>query len=377
MATQPVGGPAKSRMPRNPVALEEPNYPLDAWWVAATGDEVTTQPCQRWILGLPVVLYRTDDGTAVALDDRCPHRWAPLSLGKVVGSDIVCPYHGFQFGRDGRCTRVPTQAAVPSVARVRSYPVLERGPFLWIWTGQPGREAEAEVPPALDWTIDPTRVTASGRMEVACNYMALKENVLDLSHFAYVHEATLAVTDWVAPPRVEKTPESVSYHQEFTLMPLPAHYGVPSEIGCEHPVNRHAWGSYVSPALQLAGVDINDPAGHVGGRQDFTLRILHATTPIDEGRCSYWWFFSQDYGHGSDAAARLTERIEAAFLEDKAILEATEAMVRRDPRGRDTIDVSVTCDHAGIEARRRVQRLADAAFIPGGSAGGELQASAG
>lgn len=212
-------------------------------------------------------------------------------------------------------------------------------------------------------------------MEVACNYMALKENVLDLSHFAYVHEATLAVSDWVAPPRVEKTPETVSYHQQFDLMPLPAHYGVPSGIGCEHRVNRHAWGSYVSPALQLAGVDIDDPAGRVGGRQAFTLRILHATTPIDEGQCRYWWFFSQDYGHGPDAAERLTERIEAAFLEDKVVLEATEAMVRRDPRGRDTLDLSVGCDHAGVEARRRVQRLADASPATADAAGGGHRAT--
>ena len=348
-----------SRMPRNPVGLTEPNYPRDAWWVAARTDELAGKPIQRWILGLPVALYRGADGTAVALDDRCPHRWAPLSMGTVAGDDIVCPYHGFRFGRDGRCTLVPTQPQVPSVARVRSYPLIERGPFIWIWTGELGRKAEADAPPPLEWTVESSRLTASGAMEVACNYLALKENVLDLSHFAYVHAATLAVSDWTAPPRVEKTPDAVTYHQRYEMTPLPAHYGIPSGIGCDHPVNRHAWGSYVSPALQLAGVDIDDPAGKVDGRTGFSLRILHATTPIDEGRCHYWWFFSQDYGHGEGAEARLTERIEAAFLEDKAILEATEANVRRDPRGRDTIDVSVACDHAGVEARRRVQRLLD------------------
>ena len=355
MHTNPA--PAASRMPRNPVGLSKPNYPVNAWWVAARTDEVTRQPLQRWILGLPVLLYRGEDDVAVALDDRCPHRWAPLSMGTVAGNDIVCPYHGFRFGPDGRCTLVPTQARVPSVARVRRYPLIERGPFLWIWMGEPGREADAEAPPALDWTVDSTRLTASGTMQVACNYLALKENVLDLSHFAYVHAATLAVTDWTAPPRVAKTLDTVTYHQEYEMMPLPAHYGVPSGIGCDHPVDRHAWGSYVSPAVQLAGVDIHDPAGKVGGRTDFTLRVLHATTPIDEGSCHYWWFFSQDYGHGPDAVSRLTDRIEAAFLEDKVILEATEAMVRRDPRGRDTIDISVACDQAGVEARRLVQRL--------------------
>ena len=67
----------------NPVALDRPNYPLDAWRVAGTSAEVGSQSLQRWILGLPVVLYRGENGQVVALDDR----WAPLSLGVVHGNE--------------------------------------------------------------------------------------------------------------------------------------------------------------------------------------------------------------------------------------------------------------------------------------------------
>lgn len=344
----------------NPVALTSPNYPQAAWWVAGTSAEISSTPMQRWFLGQPVVLFRDSEGRPVALDDRCPHRWAPLSMGKVHGDTIACPYHGMQFGSDGRCRLIPTQAKVPNVARVHSYPVLERGPFVWLWTGEPGAESSADAPPMLDWAVDTERVTAAGRMEVACNFMALKENVLDLSHFGFVHAATLAVSDWTSAPEVERTDDAITYHQHFPATPLPAHYGVPTGLGCEHPVDRHAWGSYVSPALQLAGVDIQDHDGRVDGRESFSLKILHATTPVDEGHCTYWWFFSQDYGHGNQAAERLTQRIDEAFLEDKAILEATEVMVRRDIRGRGTIDLSVACDRAGVEARRRVEQLRSA-----------------
>lgn len=345
------------RKSTNPVALTEGNYPRNAWWVAATSAELGNKPLQRWILEHPIVLYRGNDGRAIALDDRCPHRWAPLSPGKVHGDDIACGYHGFRFGPDGRCTSVPTQPTVPGVARVRSYPVIEVAPFVWIWTGDPAEATEAPTPATLDWAVDPARVTASGAMEVACNFLALKENVLDLSHFAFVHENTLAVTDWVRAPEVEKTPDTVTYRQEFLGMPLPAHYGLPTGIGCERPADRRAWGTYVSPGLQTAGVDIEDPSAVAGARPQFQLRILHATTPIDPGRCTYWWFFSQDYGHGPTAAADLTARIEAAFLEDKIILEATEALVRRDVRARDYLDMSVACDRAGIETRRKVEQL--------------------
>jgi phenylpropionate dioxygenase-like ring-hydroxylating dioxygenase large terminal subunit len=346
-----------SQQSSNPVGLTAPNYPRDAWWVATTSAALGAEPQQHWILDRPVVLYRGQNGQPIALDDRCPHRWAPLSMGKVYGDEIACGYHGLRFGADGRCTHVPTQKAVPGVARVRSYPVVEAAPFLWIWTGEPDKATE--VPAPLEWTVDPTRVTASGAMEVGCNFLALKENVLDLSHFAYVHAETLAITDWVRAPDVDTTPDTVTYRQRFENMPLPAHYGLPTGIGCERTVDRDAWGTYHSPGLQLAGVDIANPHAAHGERASFGLRILHATTPIDAGRCRYWWYFSQDYGHGAGAVTLLTDRIEAAFLEDKAILEATEVLVRLDERGRDYTEISVACDRAGIETRRKVARLVE------------------
>ncbi len=342
----------------NAVALSQRNYPMNQWWVAGTSAELGTKPIQRWILELPVVLYRTEAGEVVALDDRCPHRWAPLSSGYVKGRDIVCGYHGLQFGPDGRCNHVPTQSLVPKVAQVRKYPVMERAPFIWIWTGDPAAAESAEQPPELAWAVDPSRVTAHGAMEVGCNYMALKENVLDLSHFGYVHTKTLGVTDWVSPPVVKKTDDgTVSYEQLMPANPLPAHYGIPTGIGCERLVKRTSWGSYLSPAMQIAGVDIDDPEPQTAdARRHFELRICHATTPIDLRRTAYWWFFSPDYGHGEGAAERLKGRIEAAFLEDKAILEATEEMVARDPRGGDYLEVAVLCDRPGIESRRALQR---------------------
>ncbi len=343
----------------NPAGLRQPNYPENQWWVAATVSEIGAEPVQRWILGLPIVLYRGGNGKVVALDNRCPHRWAPLSMGWIKGNDIVCRYHGLQFGPDGGCTLIPTQTKVPSVAKVRSYPVLEQAPFVWIWTGDPARVDPAEQLPDLGWTVDPARLTAAGAMEFSCNYMALKENVLDLSHFAYVHANTLAVTDWTSPPTVARTSNSVGYNQTFLNSPLPAHYGVPTGIGCERPVDRSAWGTYVSPALQLAGVDIEDKDAGPNGRRSFALRILHATTPIDESHCYYWWYFSQDYGHEVGTADALKARITATFIEDQAILEATETMVRQDQRGRETLEISVLCDQAGIEARRMLQRTLD------------------
>jgi nitrite reductase/ring-hydroxylating ferredoxin subunit len=340
----------------SPVGLTQPNYPKNEWWVAAFQDEVTNTPVERWIHGLPVVLFRGSSGKATALDGRCPHRSAPLAAGSVKGDDLVCGYHGFAFAADGRCVRVPTQAS-PGAIRVRSYPVLENDPFVWIWTGDPAHATEAPVPPTLDWASQAGWVVARGHMEVACNYLALKENVLDLSHFSFVHAKTLAVMDWTHPPKVEATERTVTYSQEFLDSPLPAMYGVPTGIGTERRVNRRGWGSSLSPAIHLSGVDVYDPLRQIDGREEYNLRFCHATTPVDPGHTRYWWVAGRNYGLGADARERMQGLIETAFLEDKQILEKTEEMARRDVRRDEFREVSVGCDRAGIEARRRVAKL--------------------
>src|SRR6059058_948213 len=110
-----------------------PRYPAENWYVLATSAEVGDRPVGRRVIDLPIVLYRTSDGTAVALADRCAHRPYPLSRGRVEGDTIVSGYTGFVYGPDGRCVSVPTQVEVPFDARVRAFPVLDDGAFIWVW----------------------------------------------------------------------------------------------------------------------------------------------------------------------------------------------------------------------------------------------------
>jgi len=110
----------------------------NAWYVGAWDTEVGRQNLlRRTLLNEPVVFYRTEDGTPVALEDKCAHRHAPLSEGKLVGDMIQCPYHGLEYNADGDCVRVPGQSNVPPGCRVRSYPVVERNHWIWLWMGDP------------------------------------------------------------------------------------------------------------------------------------------------------------------------------------------------------------------------------------------------
>ena len=125
------------------------------WYVAASGSEIGRKPFRRIIMNEPVVFYRTEDGTPIALEDRCPHRRLPLSMGKLVENDVLqCHYHGLRFDRTGACVRVPGQDMIPPTARVKTYPVVERYKWLWIWMGDPALADPAKITD-YHWLDDP------------------------------------------------------------------------------------------------------------------------------------------------------------------------------------------------------------------------------
>ena len=94
----------------------------NAWYAAAWEDELIEKGrlVARPILGEPVVLFRQADGKAVALEDRCSHRFAPLSMGKVLPGDrLQCPYHGLEFDTAGACVKNPHPPGnIPARARI-------------------------------------------------------------------------------------------------------------------------------------------------------------------------------------------------------------------------------------------------------------------
>ena len=125
-------------------------YLRNSWYVTAWDHEISHEPLARTILGEPIVLWRTDDGSAIAFEDRCCHRHAPLSAGKVLGDRLQCGYHGLTFDRTGLCVEVPSQDMVPPAARIKSYPLCERNRWVWIWMGD-ADEADASLIPDTYW----------------------------------------------------------------------------------------------------------------------------------------------------------------------------------------------------------------------------------
>lgn len=346
-------GPARPSAWRAPTPPAARNYPYSCWWVAAFSDEVGEDLLGRWLVDTPVLLYRTKAGDAVALENRCPHRGAPLSLGCRKGDAVQCGYHGFEYDADGRCINVPSMKTPPAAARVRSFPVIEQPPFVWIYLGDPTRLSEVPPPHRLGWDTDPAFALVHGRLDVAANYMLLKENVLDLTHFGYVHAKSFKITDWVDPPVFSAEGETTGYRQRFDASPLPPVFAEPLGVPPGTLYDRENYGSFVSPAIQIAAVDLRDPGtSEVTGR----FRVSHATTPISMTHMHYFWLLGRDHGTDAQSMAALETITKIGFAEDEVMIEAIQATVSRDPRGTSAPEISVKMDTAGIQARRIVQR---------------------
>jgi len=337
------------------------NYPRNMWWVAARTDEITTTPMARWILEMPVVLYRTEDGTPVALDDRCPHRWAPLSEGRVDGDQIVCPYHGMRFAADGSCVHVPTQTKVPATADIASYPLRESGAFVWIWMGDPDAIADAEPPVDLGYTADPDWSVVTGYYEVACNWVLIRENVLDLTHIPHLHAKTFRQNDWDTIPKVSIDGDVITYRQSFDPAPLSPLFCHAMGFSDTKPVARTQVGTMPSLAVSFSDWHVSDPEPAPGARSEFLMRGCHIVTPGLRGQTHYYWAAAFDIADvPADAIETSKRNVVEAFDEDKHLLERMQAQLRHDPRGETAVEVGLAADGAGLRVRQVLHRRLEA-----------------
>lgn len=167
------------------------HFPLNRWWVAGFSWELTERPLARTHLGHAMVLFRTPDGTAAALEDRCCHKELPLSLGAIEARGLRCGYHGLLFDHAGACIEVPGQEHVPGRARVRAYPLRGRDQILWVWIGAAACEEPQDEPPAYPFHADPRYRFGGDAFHYDAPYQLIHDNLLDLSHLGYVHLKTI------------------------------------------------------------------------------------------------------------------------------------------------------------------------------------------
>ena len=158
------------------------------WYAVLEGRKLRHKPAGLARLGKQIVLWRDAEGQARAALDRCPHRGAQPSQGKVVDGDLQCPWHGFRFGTDGVCTRMPCEgsdARIPRGMELQMLPARESHGLIWVFHG-PGDPAAASIH-WFDELADGVRGMAGTSFDWPFNYVRTLESNFDAHHFPFVH----------------------------------------------------------------------------------------------------------------------------------------------------------------------------------------------
>jgi vanillate O-demethylase monooxygenase subunit len=324
------------------------NYPYNCWYVAAMSDEVGQGLVARRLLDRPVVLYRRESGEIVAMEDRCIHRAYPLSAGRREGDRVVCGYHGFAYDPDGCLVGVPSQENVPPGARVRTYPVHEQSPFVWIWLGDPGAAA-LRPPPRVPWYADGSGWASTTEvLRVDANYLLLHEHYLDLTDVFVMHPEVVPPDIEVLPPldEVEVSERSVAYSRELPASRLAAWEAEITGMPADTPGGRREEGVFVSPALHVQHYVIAPE----GGKAHELLRIQGLTPESPTATHVFLQMARKFATDNAGVGAFLRDMFHEWAMRDATVLETVQRCL-----GEDTVprrDINVKADRAAVRARR-------------------------
>ncbi len=312
----------------------------NAWYVAAWDGEVEPgRILARTIIDQPLVIYRTGDGRLAALEDRCCHRFAPLSLGRLEGDDLRCMYHGLKFAPDGRCIEIPGQKQIPQSAQVRRYPVQQVGSWVWVWMGDEAAADASSIPPSIALDDPGYRLKAS-QLDYDAHYLLIDDNLLDLSHLSFAHAKTIGMDmpQWAdLRPRMTPLGRGLRFERWHTNHPP---RGFMKKLG----ERLDVWTTYdfLFPGIFLQRTAFY-PAGTAeksGRRAPEGAPLFHrideqAVTPIGESKSRYFYAAgARTADIDPDQLERLFAVTENAFQEDKAIIEAQQKIIDREPERR-------------------------------------------
>lgn len=338
-------------------------YLRNAWYVAAFSDEVSRTPLARTLLERPLVLFRKESGEPVALEDRCPHRFAPLSLGSLRGDELQCAYHGLRFDSQGRCVFNPHRGGSPlPAARVQSYPLSERYGFLWLWPGDPDKADAGRIPNFLFLEKPEEFRVLKGLIPVKASYQLVVDNLLDLSHAPYLHphfamsgvspDEAIAATE----TRLEHTERSIiAYRWRNGLPPNQVTrrlFGFPAD-----PVNSRAHMTWYPPAL--LDFDVGSCAPDASEREGLSLPQAHCITPETEITCHYFFAAARNRRlEDADVDRELREIVERAFrAQDEPMIEAVQARMGPTSDLESLRPLLLSSDGPPVAARRRLSQL--------------------
>lgn len=334
-------------------------FPLNTWYVVATPEEVTDKPLARTVCNLNLVFYRNEDNEAVALEDFCPHRGAPLSLGYVEDGKLVCGYHGLKMGGEGKTVSMPNQR-VEKFPCITAYPLEERHGFIWLWPGDKDK-IDYDLIPDLVWSGNKDWAYDGGLFHIECDYRLMIDNLMDLTHETYVHASSIGQKEIdEAPVNTKTTGQEVVtsrfmggvYAPPFWQMALRANnladdvlvdrwqickFNLPSHVMIEVGVAHQGHGGYDAPAEFKAGSIVTD-----------------FITPATDTSILYFWGMARNFKPEDETlTANIKEGQGKIFTEDLEMLEKQQINLTRNP---DKRVLKLDIDSGGVMSRRLIER---------------------
>jgi len=328
-------------------------HPADCWYAVTSSDALGQELTSVRALDTPVVLYRTADGEAVALEDRCAHRPFPLSRGRRDGDNVSCGLCGFVYGPDGACVSVPTQSRVPVGAKVRAFPTREYGGLAWVWFGEPA--ASPHRLPELPWLAAAGWETVRGEALVQANFLLLHESFADVTKIPVIApDLSPAVLQALTPPLdVVVTETTVSLYRTFPPGRLPSWQLAAIGPGAADVEHEHIQeGHFLSPAVWADHWDAWVP-GQPG--QPYRMRFTQFVTPVTRTSSRLLWRVSRDFGVGdADATAAVQTLFDDYYATVGSMLGIMQDVIETDgPRA----EVNVSADVAALKVRAIVSGM--------------------
>jgi vanillate O-demethylase monooxygenase subunit len=340
----------------------------NAWYVVGFSGEFETGRLQgQTVAGRPIVLWRSESGEVVALDNRCAHKRFPLSEGRLLDGDVLeCAYHGFAYGTDGRCVAIPAlhdrTDRIPKTAQQRKYPVVEQHGLVWLWPGDPDMAAEVPLFPTPEIGSSDWETLNTEPMHVKANARLLIENLFDLTHFYPLHAGNIgSLADARVPVEIERgmlgptpTLRTIRRRSNFTMPPMTRdRFGL--EVADQVQIHE-----MVGPGLFHVEISVAPP-GRLGSDEQRTFVLYQSITPVDD--TNHVWRRSMSCPAGSrggaDPSKSLVETIAAGapvvVEQDHWAIERQQQMFAYPDEG--YREVHIKTDGAVIMARRILDDL--------------------
>ena len=334
----------------------------NCWYVAALDQELNDgRLLSRRVLGEHLLIYRGASGQVFALNDRCPHRGALLSRGRLEGDGVRCMYHGIKYDGTGKCVQIPGQDMIPPKLRVPHYPVVERGPFVWIWMGEAAK-ADPALIVDLPYLHDPQWKGIPAYLHYDANYLLIVDNLSDFSHLAFVHTRTLGGSEEYAyvskPTAIEKQARGFRVERwHLNSDSPPFHQKVIQDKTAK--VDRRNIATMLVPGI-FTMETLFAPAG--AGKDAQTdareYRNCQFMTPETESTTHFFWSYLNNFeGEDSTISQSLLNSLIEGFMEDKAIIERQQQTFEEDPGFQ---PLAILADAPLAHFRRTLEKLIDA-----------------